>query len=228
MSDTGRPATVNPVDVVIAGAHGQIGRRLARLLAARGDRVRGLIRDPGQADDLRADGAEPVVCDLEHALAAEVTAALEGADAVVFAAGAGPGSGAARKLSMDRDGAVKLLEAASAAGVRRYVMVSAVGAESPPEGDDVFSVYLQAKAAADRALIDGDLPWTIIRPGRLTDEPGSGHVRLQAEPFRGEVTRDDVAAVVAAVLPEPRAVQRTLYVNAGPDEIPAALAAALA
>ena len=216
------------MDVVIAGAHGQIGRRLARLLVARGDRVRGLIRNPGQADDLRADGVEPVLCDLEHASADDVGAALVDANAVVFAAGAGPGSGAARKLSMDRDGAVALLDGATAAGAGRYVMVSAVGAEQPPEGDDVFSVYLQAKAQADEALMAGDLPWTIIRPGRLTDEAGSGLVRLQAEPFRGEVSRDDVAAVLAAVLPEPRAVQRTLYLNAGEDEIPAALAAVLA
>src|SRR3954447_9067995 len=140
------------MDVVIAGGHGKIARRLARLLVARGDRVRGLIRNPDHADDLRADGSHAVVCDLESASVDEVAAAIETADAVVFAAGAGPGSGAERKLTMDRDGAIKLLEGARIAGVPRYVIVSSIGAENPPDGDDVFSVYLRAKAEADQAL----------------------------------------------------------------------------
>src|SRR3954468_1496283 len=106
--------------VAIAGAHGQVARHLTRLLAARGDAVRGLIRNPGHADDLRADGAEPVLCDIESASAGEVAEAIGDADAVVFAAGAGPGSGAARKWTVDRDGAIKLLEAAQLRGVRRY------------------------------------------------------------------------------------------------------------
>jgi uncharacterized protein YbjT (DUF2867 family) len=216
------------VDVAIAGGHGQIGRRLARLLAARGDRVRGLIRNPAHADDLRSDGAEPVVCDLESASVEEVASAVSGADAVVFAAGAGPGSGAERKLTMDRDGAVKLLEAAQSAGVPRYVIVSSVGAESPPGGDDVFSVYLRAKAEADRALMDSDLDWTVVRPGMLTDDPGTGRVRVQEESIRAEVTRDDVAAVLAAVVDESRAVSKVLYVVGGEEPIEDALLAAYA
>jgi uncharacterized protein YbjT (DUF2867 family) len=215
------------MDVVIAGGHGQIGRRLARLLAARGDRVRGLIRNPEHADDVRADGAEPVVCDLEHVDVDAVEDAIAGADAVVFAAGAGPGSGAARKLTVDRDGAIKLLDAARDAGAGRYVMVSSVGAESPPDGNDVFSIYLRAKAEADAALVASDLAWTIVRPGRLTDNPGTGAVRVQRDPFRGEIPRDDVAALLAAVLAEPRAAGAILYVNSGADPIDAALAAAL-
>jgi uncharacterized protein YbjT (DUF2867 family) len=215
------------MDVVIAGGHGKIGRRLARLLVARGDRVRGLIRNPDHAEDLRADGSEPVVCDLESADVSSVAEALSGADAVVFAAGAGPGSGAERKLTMDRDGAIKLLEAARSAGVPRYAMVSSVGAESPPEGDDVFSVYLRAKAEADQALIESDRDWTVIRPGMLTDEPGTGRVRIQAEPIRAEVPRDDVAAVLAAVVDESRAVGRVLYVVGGEDPIQDALVAAI-
>ena len=214
------------MDVAIAGGHGQIGRRLARLLAARGDRVRGLIRNPAHADDLRSDGAEPVVCDLESASVEEVASAVSGADAVVFAAGAGPGSGAERKLTMDRDGAVKLLEAAQSAGVPRYVIVSSVGAESPPGGDDVFSVYLRAKAEADRALMDSDLDWTVVRPGMLTDDPGTGRVRVQEESIRAEVTRDDVAAVLAAVVDESRAVSKVLYVAGGDDPVEDALLAA--
>src|SRR3954452_1770007 len=121
------------MEVAIAGGHGKVARRLARLLARRGDRVRGLIRNPDHADDLRADGSEPVLCDLETATPEEVTEAIAGADAVVFAAGAGPGSGSGRKWSMDRDGATKLLQAAAGAGVDGYLMVSSIGAEDPPD-----------------------------------------------------------------------------------------------
>jgi uncharacterized protein YbjT (DUF2867 family) len=216
------------MDVAIAGGHGKIGRRLTRLLVAHGDRVRGLIRNPAHADDLRADGAEPVLLDLEQASPGEVAPAIAGADAVVFAAGAGAGSGAERKWTIDRDGAIKLLDAARSANVERYVMISSVGAEDPPDGDDVFSVYLRAKAEADRALAASDRAWTIVRPGFLKDDPGSGRVRIAIEPFRTEVPRDDVAAVLHAVLHEPRAVHRTLYVGAGEDPIEEALAGALA
>jgi uncharacterized protein YbjT (DUF2867 family) len=215
------------MDVVIAGGHGQIARRLAPLLAARGDRVRGLIRNPAHADDVRATGAEPVLCDLEAASTDELARAVEGADAVVFAAGAGPGSGSARKLTLDRDGAIKLLDAARAVGAQRYVIISSIGAERPPGGDDPFSVYLQAKAAADEAVAASDRDWTIVRPGRLTDEPATGRVRVQPEAFRGEVPRDDVAALLAAVLAEPRAVRAKLYVNGGDDPLQQALEAAL-
>jgi uncharacterized protein YbjT (DUF2867 family) len=215
------------MDVAIAGGHGKIGRRLARLLVERGDRVRGLIRNPDHAGDLREDGSEPVVCDLESAEAGEVAAAIEGAEAVVFAAGAGPGSGAERKMTMDRDGAIKLLEAARSAGVPRYVIVSSVGAESPPGGDDVFSVYLRAKGEADRAVMDSDRDWTVVRPGMLTDEPGTGRVRIQTDPVRAEVSRDDVAAVLAAVVDESRAVSSVLYVVGGDDPVQDAVVAAV-
>jgi uncharacterized protein YbjT (DUF2867 family) len=215
------------MDVVIAGGHGQIGRRLAALLALRGDRVRGLIRNPGHSPAVHATGAEPVLCDLESAGPGDIADAVEGADAVVFAAGAGPGSGAARKLTVDRDGAIKLLQAAATAGVGRYVIVSSIGAESPPAGDEVFAVYLRAKAEADAAVAASDLEWTIVRPGRLTADPGTGRVRVQSDPFRGEIPRDDVAALLVAVLDEPRATGATLYVNAGDDPVGAALASAL-
>jgi nucleoside-diphosphate-sugar epimerase len=215
------------MDVVIAGGHGQIARRLASLLTARGDTVRGLIRNPGHAAAVHATGADPVVCDLEAAGAGAIAEAIEGADAAVFAAGAGPGSGTARKLTMDRDGAIKLLDAARAVGAKRFVIISSVGAERPPAGDEPFSVYLQAKAAADAAVAASDRAWTIVRPGRLTDEPGTGRVRVQADPFRGEVPRDDVAAVLAAVLAQPHAAGATLYVNGGEDPVDSALVAAL-
>lgn len=216
------------MDVAIAGGHGKVARRLARLLVARGDRVRGLIRNPGHAADLLADGSEPVLCDLEAERADEVAAKIAGAEAVVFAAGAGPGSGAQRKLTVDRDGAIKLLDAARAAAVERYVMISSVGAEDPPDGDDVFSVYLRAKAQADEALMASDRTWTIVRPGYLTDDPGTGRVRIGTAPSRDEVSRDDVAATLAAVLHEPRSARLVLYVTAGYEPIDEALAALLA
>jgi uncharacterized protein YbjT (DUF2867 family) len=215
------------MDVAIAGGHGKIARRLTRLLAAHGDRVRSLIRNPAHADDVRADGAEPVVCDLEQTTPAELANAIRAAEATVFAAGAGPGSGAERKWTVDRDGALKLLEAARSAGVDRYVMISSVGAEAPPDGDDVFSMYLRAKAQADRALQDSDRSWTIVRPGRLLDDPGTGRVRVALEPLRGSVPRDDVAEVLHVVLHEPRSVRRTLYVTGGDDPVEAALVKAL-
>jgi uncharacterized protein YbjT (DUF2867 family) len=210
--------------VAIAGGHGQIARRLTALLAARGDQVRGLIRNPDHADDLRADGAEPVLLDLESAGVEEVAAAVEGADAVVFAAGAGPGSGAERKWTMDRDGAIKLLEAS---GNARYVIVSSIGTDNPPDGDDVFSVYLRAKAEADAAVAATDRDWTIVRPGSLTSDPGTGRARISVDPVRDRVAREDVAAVLAAVLAEPRSVGKTLYVVRGDDPIDEALEAAL-
>jgi uncharacterized protein YbjT (DUF2867 family) len=212
------------MDVVIAGAHGKIGRRLTRLLAGRADRVRGLIRNPQHVEDVRSDGSEPVVCDLETATAEAVAEAIEGADGVVFAAGAGPGSGAQRKLTIDRDGAIKLLEAARSAGVPRYVMVSSIGAEDPPPGEEVFAVYLRAKAEADRALMESDRGWTVVRPGMLRDDPGTGRVHIDERPFRRQVLRDDVAAVLAEVLHEPRSVSRVLYVGEGDTPVAPALA----
>jgi len=212
------------VRVVIAGAHGKIAMRLTRTLVARGDTVTGLIRNPDHADDVAATGAEPVLCDLEQATVPEIAAAAAGADAAVFAAGAGPGSGAARKLTMDRDGAIKLLEATAG----RYVIVSSIGAESPPDDDDVFSVYLRAKAEADAAVAASGRDWTIIRPGALTDDPPTGRLRIETTPHRGQVPRDDVASVIAAVLVDPRATDKILYVNAGSQAWEEALDLALA
>lgn len=215
--------------VAIAGAHGKIALRLTGLLADRGDRVTGLIRNPDHGAEVRAAGAEPVVCDLEHATVEEIAGAVKGADAVVFAAGAGAGSGAERKLTMDRDGAIKLLDATADIG-GPYLIVSSVGAESPPpeSDDDVFSVYLRAKAEADAAVKASDRPWTIVRPGRLTDDPGTGRIRLDTDPFRGDVTRDDVAEVLAGLLHDPRAAHRVVYVNGGEEPISGALERVLA
>lgn len=209
--------------VVIAGGHGKIGIELGRLLAERGDRARGLIRNPDHAADLAEAGIEPVLCDLEAG--ADVTAAIEGADAVVFAAGAGPGSGADRKWTVDYAGAAKLIVAALARGVRRYVMVSAMGTTSPPEGDEVFSVYLRAKAQADRELQASDLDWTIVRPGRLTDDPATGRVTAARSVERGELARADVAAVLLAVLDEPGTAGVTFELVGGETPVADAVAA---
>lgn len=209
--------------VVVAGGHGQIGRRLLRLLAERGDEAVGLVRNPDHVADLEALGAEGVVADLEGD--ADVAAAIEGADAVVFAAGAGPGSGAGRKRTMDLGGALKLIDAAKAAGVSRYLMISAMGT-SDPAAAGPMQPYLEAKAEADAALRDSGLDWTILKPGRLTDDPGSGHVALaEALGRRGEVSRDDVAAVLAAAVEEPATVGRELELLAGDTPIPEAVRA---
>ena len=209
--------------VAIAGGHGKIALSLTERLSGRGERVISLIRNPDHADDIRQRGGEPVVCDLEHADVSEIAAAISGAAAVVFAAGAGAGSGAERKLTMDRDGAIKLLAAAEQAGAERYIIVSSVGAEAPPGGDDVFSVYLRAKAEADAAVRASDRDWTIVRPGPLTDDPGIGTVRIDLEPFRGPIPRDDVAALLDLLLAGGRASRRILYVSAGDASIEQAL-----
>jgi uncharacterized protein YbjT (DUF2867 family) len=215
------------VNVTIAGAHGQVGLRLARLLTARGERVTGLIRNPDHAAEVSQAGASPVDCDLERASTEAIADAVTGADAVVFAAGGGPGSGAERKLTMDRDGAIKLLRAATRARVPRYLMISSTGAENPPGGDGVFDVYLRAKAAADAAVMASDRDWTIVRPGALTNDEGNGHVRIGSEPFSAPVPRDDVATVLAELLGDWRSKGRTLYLSSGPLPVGEALEEAL-
>ncbi|MCW3032334.1 MAG: hypothetical protein QOK19_2221 [Solirubrobacteraceae bacterium] len=209
--------------VAIIGGHGKIGLRLTGRLVARGVGVVGVIREPDQAADIRALGGEPVVSDIEHASVAELANVIAGADAVLFAAGAGPGSGAERKLTVDRDGAVKALEASVMADVARYLIISSIGAEDPPDGDDVFSVYLRAKAEADAAIQSSDRDWTIVRPGSLTDDPGRGRVRISREPFHGEIPRDDVAGVLDELLQSGRPSRVILYVNGGEDPIEQAL-----
>jgi uncharacterized protein YbjT (DUF2867 family) len=192
--------------VVVAGAHGQVARRLGRLLSARGDTVVGIVRNPDHRADLEDDGVQPAVLDLEQASVHEVAELVRGADAVVFAAGAGPGSGEARKHSVDHGAAVKLADAAERAGVRPYLLVSSMGVEQArhgtPQGvDPVFAVYLQAKLRAeDQILPRPALDTTIVRPGRLTDDPGTGRVTLAHGVGYGEIPRDDVAAVLAEIL----------------------------
>ena len=211
--------------VAIAGGHGQIALRLAKIMSERGDEVVALIRNPDHADEVRHAGAEPAVVDLEHASEDEVANAINGSDAVVFAAGAGPGSGSERKETMDYGGAVKLIAAAKQAGVGRYVIVSSMGANPNATGDDTFSVYLRAKGRADDAVRASGLDATVVRPGGLTNDAGTGRVRLGESLPRGQVTRDDVAAVLVAVLDSPSTIGRTADLIGGDTPIAEAVAA---
>ena len=212
--------------VVIAGGHGKIALLLECLLAERGDQAVGLVRNPAHVADVQQAGAEAVVCDLEAVPADDVAVLLSGADAVVFAAGAGPGSGAPRKDSVDRAASVLMAEAAERAGVRRFVQVSSMGAGRPPQAgsDEVWAAYITAKTAAETDLRSRDLDWTILRPGGLTDAPPTGKIRLAAPPVpRGTVPRADVATVIAALLDEPGTWHQTLELVSGDSPVDAAV-----
>lgn len=210
--------------VIVAGGHGKIGLRLLRLLAQGGHTGRGLIRNAAQAADLEDVGATAVVCDMEAE--DDPSSYVEGADAIVFAAGAGPGSGAERKKTVDLGAAVKLIDAARATGVRRYVMVSAIGAPRMADRPGDMQPYFQAKAQADAALEGSGLDHTIVRPGGLTDEPGTGHVNAAPELERGgQIPRDDVAAVLLAVLNAPNTVGKAFDLVDGSVPIEAAVRA---
>ncbi|MEV6851930.1 SDR family oxidoreductase [Actinoplanes sp. NPDC051411] len=210
------------MDILVAGGHGQIALRLLKLLADQGHTARGLIRKPEQAADLRAAGAVPVLGDLEND--ESLAGYVKGADAVVFAAGAGPGSGPARKRTVDLGGAVKLADAARETGVRRYVMVSSIGAQDPASAGPAMRAYLEAKAEADAYVVASGLDYTIVRPGSLTDDPGTGRVRATRElGQRGPVPRDDVAAVLAACLTTPSTIGVTFELFTGDTPIAEAL-----
>ncbi len=182
------------MNVVVIGGHGKIGRRLLKLLVDSGDTGRGVIRNPDQAKDLEAIGATPIVLDIENK---EIGDAVAGADAVIFAAGAGAGSGPARKQTVDYGGAVKLIDAAKANGVSRYLIVSAMGANHPERWSGQIRPYYEAKAAADKAVVESGLDYTVVRPGGLTDDPGTGKVEIAERlDHSGRVPRDDVALVL--------------------------------
>lgn len=203
--------------VVIAGGHGKIAKLLERDLAGRGDTPVGLIRNPDHAAALRAAGAEPVVCDLEHTDADTLARHLADTDAVVFAAGAGPGSGADRKDTVDRGAAVLLADAAVRAGVRRYLLVSSMGVDDPPAPgtDDVWAAYLRAKKAAEDDVTGRDLDVTVLRPGRLTDDEPGGRITLARHVPPGAISRADVARVLLALLQTPGTAGHTVELVAG-------------
>ncbi|WP_327151598.1 SDR family oxidoreductase [Nocardia sp. NBC_01329] len=214
--------------IVIAGGHGKIALLLAELLTGRGHSVIALIRNSAHAPEVYATGAESVVLDLEQAVVTDLAATVQGADAVVFAAGAGPGSGVARKYTVDRDGSVLLAEAAERVGTRRFLQISAMGAGVAPAAgtDEVWAAYIEAKTQAEDDLRGRDLDWTILRPGRLLDSPGTGSVTLAAQRLdRGDIPRADVAAVLAELLDASHTAGLTLDLVGGSTPIEAAVAA---
>jgi len=226
--------------IVVAGAHGKIARSLNRELSRDGHTVIGLIRNPEQSADLLLDGADPVVLDLENSSVDAVAQVLAGADAAVFAAGAGAGSGDARKSSVDLGASVLLADAAEAAGVRRFVQISSTGADlvrhgATPAGVPAdFVAYLQAKLGAEEDLIGRDLAWTIVRPGALTDDEATGTVRLErtgpdengaVQPeTQGSIPRADVAAVLAELLRTGAGDRTVLHLISGPTPVTEAVA----
>jgi uncharacterized protein YbjT (DUF2867 family) len=188
--------------ITIAGASGQIARLLHPILIKNGHSVRGIVRTEEQAADLKMMGVEPVIADIEKV--EDLSEVVGPADAVLFAAGAGPGSGASRKWTVDRDGAIKLIDAAKKNAIKRYLMISAMGLNTP-RGNEVFQVYQKAKAEADEALRNSGLSYTIVKPGRLINEPGTGKIKIGKKLDRGEIPREDVAAVLAELFEMPDA-----------------------
>jgi uncharacterized protein YbjT (DUF2867 family) len=210
--------------IAIAGGHGKVALALQKIVSAQGHEAVGIIRNPEHAADLLVAGGIPVVIDLERTDAETLATDLRGVDAVVFSAGAGAGSGPERKLTVDRDGAILLADAAVQAGIRRYVCVSAMAADSfEPDSDDVFQVYLRAKSEADAAIRTRDLDWTIVRPGSLTDEPGTGQVHLAESTGRGSIPREDVAALIATALIDGVGIHAQFEAISGDDPISEAL-----
>ncbi|MEB4210355.1 SDR family oxidoreductase [Mycobacterium sp. 94-17] len=209
--------------VIVIGGHGKVALQLARILTERGDQVSSVFRNPDHADDVAATGAKPLVADVERLDTDALAALLAGHDAVVFSAGAGGGD-PARTYAVDRDAAIRVIDAAAQAGVHRFVMVSYFGA-GPDHGvpqDDSFFPYAQAKSAADAHLRGSDLDWTVLGPGRLTLEPGTGRIAIGRA--KGEVSRADVALVAAAALADSSTIRRTIDFNNGDTPIAEALA----
>ena len=227
MTDSSSAGTASRVAII--GGHGTIARLLTELLVARGDKVVSVFRNPQHRAEIEALGAEAVVCDIETASVVDLTPALAGVDAVVFAAGAGPGSGAARKRTVDYEGSVKSAEAAAAAGVSRFVQVSAIGVDDgpAPDADEVWAAYVEAKRDADASLRRSGLAWTILRPGALTNDEPTGLIALASATPRGSVPRADVAAVIAAVLTFDDTAGHSWDLVSGETPIPAAVAAAV-
>ena len=212
--------------VVIAGGHGQIALRLTKLLAGDGHEVVGLVRNPDHEADLAAAGGQAAVLDLEQADVAAVAGVLAGADVAIFAAGAGPGSGKDRKDTVDRGAAALFADAAEQAGVRRHLQVGSMGADRADSlhDDEVFTVYLKAKWAAEEDLRSRDLDWTILRPGGLTNDAGTGQVKLAEKTGNGSISRDDVALTLAGLCTTKAAIGRTLELVAGQTPVAEALA----
>lgn len=212
--------------VVIAGAAGKTARHLVKKLIRNGHEVRGLVRKEEQFPIVKEDGAQPVLVDLEKDDVGAVEAAAGGCEAIIFAAGAGPGSGVARKETMDYGGAVKLIEAAETSGVRRYVMLSAMRVDDWQSASEAMRPYLSAKARADERLCKSGLNYTIVRPGSLTNEAATGNIQAATSlEISGEIPREDVAEVLAAALETENTYRKTFEILSGETPIPEALKA---
>ncbi len=203
--------------VAVVGGHGKVAQHLLVELSRTEHEAVALVRKKEQVSALEALGAEVRMLDIEQASAAGFAAVFEGCDAVVFAAGGGPDGDVARKRSVDLQGSLKTIEGAGRAGIRRMVQISAIGVDDPlPEDtDEVWRAYVEAKRDADAALRESDLDWTILRPGRLTDEAATGMVDLGSSVRRDEISRADVGAVAAACLDEPGSIGRQWNLVAG-------------
>lgn len=209
--------------IIVIGGHGKVALYLARILTGRGDQVSSVFRNPDHADEVAATGAAPITADIEQLDTDALADLLAGHDAVVFTAGAGGGD-PARTYAVDRDAAIRVIDAAAQAGVKRFVMVSYFGA-GPGHGvspENSFFPYAEAKAAADAHLRASELDWTVLGPGRLTLDPGTGHIAVGKA--KGEVSREDVAAVVAASLADDATIRRTIDFNNGDVPIADAVA----
>ena len=206
------------MNVLVAGAHGQVGIQLTELLAEEGEHsVHGMVRSRDQVEDIESLGAEAVLADLTEE--GDVERAVENRDAIIFAAG----SGGEDVTGVDRDGAISMIDAAEQAGASRFVMLSAINADSPEDSPDALGDYLDAKAAADAHLRESSLTYTICRPGTLTDEPPTGEIEVGTDLNRGEITRADVARVLAATLDVSVTYGETFEVLNGDTSIGAAL-----
>ncbi|NNC10911.1 SDR family oxidoreductase [Planctomonas sp. JC2975] len=212
--------------VAIIGAHGKIAQQLMRVLYDRGDDFIGIVREDDHADDVYRFGGEGVTLDIEHAEPDAIARAYEDADAIVFSAGAGPGSGVARKRTVDFEGSVKAQRAAELAGIRRFVQVSAMGMDDPvaDDADESWKAYVEAKRDADVELRASDLDWTIVRPGSLTLDDGTGLVEIAQRVSRGAIPREDVAKVIAAVLATPSTIHTQFELVSGSTPIDEAVA----
>jgi uncharacterized protein YbjT (DUF2867 family) len=212
--------------VVIAGGHGQIALRLTKLLSGDGHEVVGLVRNPDHEADIAAAGGQAAVLDLEQADADAVADVLAQADVAIFAAGAGPGSGNDRKDTVDRGAAALFADASVQAGVRRHIQVSSMGADRADTltDDESFTIYLRAKKAAEDDLRSRDLDWTILRPGHLTNDAGTGRILIADQTGNGSISRDDVALVLAGLCTTTASIGRILELIAGDTPVTEALA----
>lgn len=214
--------------IAIVGGNGKIARHVIAQLAADGHQPVALVRNPAYKHDLEQLGAHVSMLDIEQDEVDHFAATFAECDAVVFSAGGGPDGNIDRKRTVDLGGSLKSIEAARQAGIDRFVQISAINVDHPVPDDaqPVWRAYVEAKRDADAALRDSGLDWTILRPGRLTDDDGTGLVALGEDVERGEIPRADVAAVVVAVLDNPSSIGRQWNLVGGQTPVDEAVASA--